>query len=76
MRTRDVGLLFAMRTIRMAAYGGLAVVLALFLLELGLSEGAIGLLLGLTLAGDAVISLVLTTPIESGGGRLSSLGRA
>jgi MFS family permease len=73
MRTRDVGLLFAMRTIRMAAYGGLAVVLALFLLELGLSEGAIGLLLGLTLAGDAVISLVLTTHADRIGRRATLL---
>jgi MFS family permease len=73
MRTRDVGLLFAMRTIRMAAYGGLAVVLALFLLELGLSEGGIGLLLGLTLAGDAVISLVLTTHADRIGRRATLL---
>jgi MFS family permease len=58
---RDVARLFAMRTIRMAAYGGLAVVIALYLVEVGLHPGAVGLLLALTLAGDAVISLVLTT---------------
>jgi MFS family permease len=58
---RDVAALFAMRTIRMAAYGGLAVVIALYLVEVGLHPGAVGLLLALTLAGDAVISLVLTT---------------
>ena len=69
MRTRDVGLLFAMRTIRMAAYGGLAVVLALFLVELGLEPGAIGLLLALTLGGDAVISLYLTTHADRFGRR-------
>lgn len=69
MRTRDVGLLFAMRTIRMAAYGGLAVVLALFLVELGLEPGAIGLLLALTLGGDAVISLFLTTHADRFGRR-------
>ncbi|HET9519737.1 MAG TPA: MFS transporter [Candidatus Limnocylindrales bacterium] len=73
MRTRDVGVLFAMRTIRMAAYGGLAVVLALFLVELGLEPGLIGLLLALTLAGDAVISLFLTTRADRYGRRSTLL---
>ncbi len=69
MNGRDVAALFAMRTIRMAAYGGLAVVIALYLVEVGLHPGAVGVLLALTLAGDAVISLVLTT-------RADRLGRA
>jgi MFS family permease len=73
MRTRDVAVLFAMRTIRMAAYGGLAVVLGLFLVEIGLPEPAIGLLLGLTLAGDAVISLFLTTHADRLGRRVTLL---
>jgi MFS family permease len=73
MRTRDVGVLFAMRTVRMAAYGGLAVVLALFLVELGLAPGLIGVLLALTLAGDAVISLFLTTRADRFGRRSTLL---
>lgn len=73
MRTRDVGVLFAMRTVRMAAYGGLAVVLAIYLVELGLDTMSIGLLLALTLAGDAVISLVLTTRADRFGRRRTLL---
>jgi MFS family permease len=73
MRTRDVAVLFTMRTIRMAAYGGLAVVLALFLVELGLEPGAIGVLLALTLGGDAVISLFLTTHADRFGRRSTLL---
>jgi MFS family permease len=43
------------------AYGLLSVVLVLYLTGLGLSESQTGLLFTLTLAGDTVISLVLTT---------------
>jgi MFS family permease len=68
-RRRDLATLFAMRIVRMAAYGGLAVVLALYLVEVGLDPGAVGLLLALTLAGDAVISLVLSTRADRHGRR-------
>jgi MFS family permease len=44
----------------MFAYGCLSVVLVLYLAGLGLSEGRIGLLLTLTLVGDALISLGIT----------------
>lgn len=44
----------------MFAYGGLAVVLALYLAEVGLDAQQIGLLLTLTLAGDVGVSLFLT----------------
>jgi MFS family permease len=44
----------------MFAYGFLSVVLALYLAELGFSETVIGVLLSVTLIGDAVISLVMT----------------
>ncbi len=54
-------LLFATRIVRMFAYGLLSVVLALYLAQLGLTEPQIGLLFSLTLAGDAVISLWITT---------------
>jgi MFS family permease len=68
-RRRDLATLFAMLIVRMAAYGGLAVVLALYLVEVGLDPGAVGLLLALTLAGDAVISLVLSTRADRHGRR-------
>ncbi|HEX7554939.1 MAG TPA: MFS transporter [Geothrix sp.] len=56
----DGGRLFASRVARMFSYGFLSVVLVLYLVELGFSEGRIGLLLTLTLAGDALISLGIT----------------
>lgn len=62
-------LLFTTRILRMFAYGSLAVILALYLAQLGLSETQIGLLLALTLAGDAVISLWLTTNADRIGRR-------
>ena len=45
----------------MFAYGFLSVVLVLYLVQVGLSEAQVGLLLSLTLAGDALVSLWLTT---------------
>ncbi len=66
---RDVRLLFVTRTVRLFGYGALAVVLALYLAALGLDEARIGLLLALTLAGDAVISLWLTTRADRFGRR-------
>ena len=59
--TKDVRILFASRITRLFAYGFLSVVLALYLIEAGLSAWRIGMLLALTLAGDAAISLWLTT---------------
>lgn len=46
---------------RLFAYGALSVVLALYLHEVGLTETQVGLLFTLTLAGDAGISLWITT---------------
>jgi MFS family permease len=66
---RDVAILLGMRVLRMAAYGGLAVVLALYLVEIGLEPGEVGLLLALTLAGDALVSLLLTTHADRVGRR-------
>lgn len=45
----------------MFAFGGMSVVLALYLSALGFSELQIGLLLSLTLAGDAIISLYISS---------------
>src|SRR5512134_2948784 len=60
----DILILFSTRVIRLFCYGFLSVVLALYLSEGGLSEGQIGLLFTLTLAGDALISLWLTTSAD------------
>ncbi len=65
----DGRILFVTRVGRMFAYGFLAVVLALYLSALGLSPFLIGLLLTLTLIGDTVISLWLTTNADRLGRR-------
>ncbi len=65
----DIPLLFTTRIIRMFGYGFLSVILALYLAQRGLSEGEIGLLLTLTLAGDAVITLWITTTADRLGRR-------
>jgi MFS family permease len=62
-------LLFALRTLRMFAYGFLAVVLVLYLAALGLDAVTIGLILTLTLVGDTLISLWLTTHADQIGRR-------
>src|ERR1700681_2235921 len=59
--TRDGWLLFLTRFVRLFAYGSLSVVLVFYLIGLGLSDSQTGLLLTLTLIGDTVISLYLTT---------------
>jgi len=51
------------------AYGSLSVILVFYLVSLGLSESQTGLLLSLTLAGDVVISLFLTTRADRIGRR-------
>jgi len=66
---RDILLLFTTRVIRMFGYGFLSVVLVLYLATRGLSEGEIGLLLTLTLAGDAAITLWITTSADRMGRR-------
>ncbi len=67
--TADGRVLFATRIARMFAYGFLAVVLALYLAALGFDGVHIGLLLTLTLVGDTVISLWLTTNADRLGRR-------
>ena len=57
------------RVLRMFAYGFLSVVLVLYLAQLGLSSSLIGLLLSLTLIGDAAISLWMTTTADRVGRR-------
>ena len=65
----DIALLFITRIARMFAYGFLSVVLALYLSEAGLSEGEIGIMLSLTLVGDAAITLWITTTADRIGRR-------
>src|SRR5258708_7500442 len=67
--TRDGWLLFLTRFIRLFAYGSISVVLVFYLIGLGLSESQTGLLLTLTLAGDTVVSLFLTTRADRIGRR-------
>jgi predicted MFS family arabinose efflux permease len=66
---RDIALLFGTRSLRLFSYGFLAVVLVLYLAATGLSGGQVGLLLALTLLGDAAISLWLTTHADRLGRR-------
>jgi MFS family permease len=67
--TADGYILFGTRVIRMFAYGFLSVELVLYLVQLGLSQGLVGLLLSLTLIGDAAISLWMTTAADRVGRR-------
>jgi MFS family permease len=67
--TRDVYLLFLTRFVRLFAYGSLSVVLVFYLIGLGLRESQTGILLTLTLVGDTVISLYLTTRADRMGRR-------
>ena len=67
--TPDARLLFATRIARMFGYGLLSVVLVLYLVELGIDGVQVGLILTLTLLGDAAISLWLTTHADRLGRR-------
>src|ERR1700721_3727241 len=67
--TRGCSLLFLTRFMRLFAYGSLSVVLVFYLIGLGLNASQTGLLLTLTLVGDTVISLYLTTRADRLGRR-------
>jgi MFS family permease len=69
----DISLLFTTRIVRLFCYGFLSVVLALYLTQVGLTEQLIGLLFTLTLAGDAGITLWLTTSADRFGRRRTLL---
>src|SRR5260370_37959300 len=66
---RDGWLLCFTRFVRLFAYGSLSVVLVFYLIALGLSESQTGVLLTLTLLGDVVVSLFLTTRADRIGRR-------
>ena len=72
----DTRLLFLTRSIRLFAYGFLSIVFVLYLVRLGLGGPAIGLLLALTLLGDAGISLWITTRADRVGRRRMLLAGA
>jgi MFS family permease len=65
----DASVLFLSRFARLFAYGSLSVILVFYLVSLGLTEAQVGLLLTLTLSGDLVISLFLTTRADRFGRR-------
>ena len=65
----DGWLLFLTRFVRLFAYGALSVVLVLYLVELGLTEAHVGVLLTATLIGDTAVSLFLTTRADRLGRR-------
>src|SRR5260370_21117627 len=67
--SRDGWLLFADRFARLFAYGSLSVILVFYLVGLGLTEAETGLLFTLTLVGDVVVSLYLTTRADRIGRR-------
>jgi MFS family permease len=69
----DIRLLFTTRIVRLFCYGFLSVILALYLAQAGMSDKMIGLLLTLTLAGDAGITLWLTTSADRFGRRRTLL---
>jgi MFS family permease len=67
--TSDGWLLFVTRFVRLFAYGSLSVILVFYLVGLGLTEPQTGLVLTLTLVGDVVVSLYLTTRADRMGRR-------
>src|SRR5712672_1747176 len=67
--TRDGRVLFLTRFVRLFSYGALSVVLVFYLTGLGLTPAQTGTLLTLTLLGDTVVSLFLTTQADRIGRR-------
>jgi len=67
--SRDGWLLFVTRFARLFAYGSVSVILVFYLIGLGLTEAQVGLVLTLTLAGDVIVSLYLTTRADRIGRR-------
>ena len=57
-------LLFITRAVRLFAYGFLALILWLYLAELGFTPQRIGLLLSMTMLGDVAVSLWITTTAD------------
>lgn len=66
---RDVHLLLLTRFLRMAAYGAISLILALFFAALDIPPQRIGLFMTLTLLGDVALSLLLTLVADAVGRR-------
>ncbi|KAL8418971.1 hypothetical protein RB594_002253 [Gaeumannomyces avenae] len=66
----DIKLLMVQRFVRMAAYGSSTLVLLPHLRALGVSEARCGVFLSLTLAGDTLLSLLLTLVADALGRRV------
>ena len=66
---RDLFLIFVTRLLRLFSYGLLSVVLAFYLVEIGLSTQKVGLVFTLTLIGDAIMTLWLTSVADRVGRR-------
>jgi MFS family permease len=67
--TRDGRWLFATRMVRMFAYGLIAIVLGLYLARVGFNDTQVGLILSVTLLGDAAVSLPITVIADRVGRR-------
>lgn len=66
---RDAWLIILARTCRMFAFGGTSLIMALFFTTLGFSDPQLGLFMSMTLAGDTVLSFLLTFMADSLGRR-------
>ena len=66
---RDATILLATRVVRLFVSGAVSIVLVLFLAAVGVEPSGIGLLLTLALAGDAAVSLFLSTRADRFGRR-------
>ncbi|KAF9629631.1 putative major facilitator superfamily transporter protein [Lasiodiplodia theobromae] len=65
----DLHIIFMTRFLRMLAYGGVSLILALFFAALDVSDARIGLFMTLTLLGDVLLSLLLTLVADTLGRR-------
>jgi MFS family permease len=65
---------YAAKTARTTAYGFLGIALPVYLAELGLGPGEIGVAVSLTLVGSAVLTLAVRRPAERLGARAALVG--
>lgn len=71
--SKDIQVLFATRIIRLFSYGFLSIILAIYLSAILFSKAQIGLMFSLTLAGDVLVTLFLTTRADRFGRRRTLL---
>ncbi|KAF2855045.1 ADC synthase [Plenodomus tracheiphilus IPT5] len=70
---KDVHIIILARYIRLAAYGAVALIMALFFREQGFTDEQIGIFMTLTLLGDVLVSLLLTLIADTLGRRRTLL---